>query len=93
MGSGVGVPGVDMDVEVDTGVIGEIDFGLRVCVAMGKGVFVGAGRVRVGLTTIVGVTSAAQAVIKTHNNKTHKSFISISISKKWDDYFMLNLRS
>jgi hypothetical protein len=41
----------------------------------------------------VGVTSAAQAVSKTHNNKTHKFFISISISKKWTDTFMLNLRS
>ena len=89
----MGVPGVEVDVEVDTGVIREIGLGLRVCVATGKGVVVGAGRVCVGGTIGVGVTSAAQAVIRTHNHKTHKFFISISISKKWDDYFMLNLRS
>ena len=89
----MGVPGVEVDVEVDTGVIREIGLGLRVCVATGNGVVVGAGRVCVGGTTGLGVTSAAQAASKTHNNKTHKFFISISISKKWDDYFMLNLRS
>lgn len=89
----MGVPGVAVDVEVATGVIGEIGLGLRVCVATGNDVVVGGRLVRVGSATIVGVTSAAQAVSKTHNNKTHKFFISISISKKWDDYFMLNLRS
>ena len=90
----MGVPGVEVDVEVDTGVIREIGLGLRVCVATGKGVVVGAGRVCVGRTTGLGVTSAAQAVIKTHTNKTHnKFFISISISKKWTGCFMLNLRS
>ena len=82
-----------MDVEVDSGVIGEISWGLRVCVATGKDVVVGAGRVRVGRATGTDVTSAVQAVSKMHNNKTHKFFISISISKKWDEYFMLNLRS
>ena len=89
----MGIPGDAMDVEVDTDVIGEIGLGLRVCVATGKGVVVGADRVRVGRAMETGVTSAAQAVSKRHNNKTHKFFISISISKKWDDYFMLNLRS
>ena len=87
------VPGVAVDVEVETGVIGEIGLGLRVCVATGNDVVVGGRLVRVGSATIAGVTSAAQAVSKTHNNKTHKFFISISISKKWDEYFMLNLRS
>ena len=89
----MGVPGVEVAVEVDTGVIREIGLGLRVCVATGNDVVVGAGRVCVGSATGTGVTSAAQAVSKTHTNKTHKFFISISISKKWDDYFMLNLRS
>ena len=89
----MGVPGVKVDVEVDTGVIGETGLGLRVCVATGNDVVVGAGRVCVGRTTGLGVTSAAQAVSKTHNNKTHKFFISINISKKWNEYFMLNLRS
>ncbi len=89
----MGVPCVEVGVDVDTGVIGEMGLGLRVCVATGSGVVVGAGRVRVGGATETGVTSAAQAVSKTHNNKTHKFFISISISKKWDDIFMLNLRS
>ena len=89
----MGVPGVEVAVDVDTGVIGEISWGLRVCVTTSKGVVVGAGRVCVGRATGTGVTSAAQAVSQRHNNKTHKFFISISISKKWDDIFMLNLRS
>ena len=89
----MGVPGVAVDVEVATGVIGETGLGLRVCVATGNDVVVGGRLVRDGSATIVGVTSAAQAVSQRHNNKTHKFFISISISKKWDDIFMLNLRS
>jgi len=45
------------------GVIGEIGFGLRVCVAVGNGAGAGVERARVGTLTVVGITSAAQAGI------------------------------
>jgi hypothetical protein len=46
-----------------------------------------------GTTVGLGIACAAQAPNKIHNIKTHKFFISISISKKRVDVFMLNFRA
>src|SRR5258707_13217162 len=85
--AGSSIAGVDASVVV---------IGITVFIAragVGNRMRMGASCVCVGTTTWLGVTFATQADIKIHTSKMHTLFMSISISKKYNDYFMLNLRS